>query len=133
FNNRQGVPKAPLRYNQLGGAVGGPIRRNRTFWFFNTESVRQNVPRTAFYTAPTELQRQGDFSQSFDRNNALMVIYDPFSTRQNGTANVRDPFVGNRIPATRLDPVAVRVMKDFPGPNTAGVQFSGTNNLIANL
>src|SRR5262245_18524342 len=133
FNNRQGVAKAPLRYNQMGGAAGGPLLRSKTFWFFNFESVRQKVPRTAFYTAPTDLQRQGDLSQTFDRNNQLMLIFDPFSTRREGNQNVRTAFPGNRIPAARIDPVAARVMRDFPSPNTAGDAFSGTNNLVANL
>ena len=55
---------------------------------------------------PTELERQGDFSQSFNRDGTLRVIYDPWTSRfgPNGQI-IRDPFPGNRIPANRFDPL----------------------------
>ncbi|MGH9657168.1 MAG: carboxypeptidase regulatory-like domain-containing protein, partial [Bryobacteraceae bacterium] len=80
FNNRQGVKRAPFRYNQFGAAAGGPLVKSKVFWFFNWESFRQRNPATRFFTAPTDLQRQGDFSQTFDRTNRLMEVFDPFST-----------------------------------------------------
>ncbi|MEK7408626.1 MAG: TonB-dependent receptor [Acidobacteriota bacterium] len=134
FNNRAGVKRAPFRYNQFGAAAGGPIVKNKAFWFFNWESVRQRNPATRFFTAPTGLQRQGDLSQTFDRTGRLMEIYDPFSTRPGaGGAFVRDPFPGNRIPANRMDPIARNVMPGFPQPDGPGDPGSGTNNLITNI
>jgi hypothetical protein len=139
FNNRAGVRRAPFRYNQFGAAAGGPVLlpkfdgRNRLFWFFNWESFRQRNPATRFFTAPTDLQRQGDFSQSFDQQARMMEVYDPFSTRQQGNAFVRDVFPGNRVPASRFDPVARTVMQRFPAPNGPGDPRTGTNNLITNI
>jgi len=140
FNNRSGAARPPFRYNQFGAAAGGPVMlpkfngRNRLFWFFNWESFRQRNPATQFWTAPTDLQRQGDFSQTFDRNGQMMAVHDPFSTRQAPSGQfVRDPFANNRIPASRFDPVARNVMPRFPSPNRSGDPFTGTNNLITNL
>jgi hypothetical protein len=133
FSNRQGARRAPFRYNQYGIAGGGPVIRNQVFWYFNWEGVRQRDPATRFFTAPTDLQRQGDFSQTTDRTGRLMEIHDPFSTRPSGTAFVRDPFPGNRIPANRFDPVARNVLPRFPRPNTPGDPGAGTNNLITNI
>src|SRR4030095_11537626 len=75
FLNRQGKPRAPLRYNRYGGAIGGPVwlpeklfgpagydGRNKTFWFFGYEGLRDNFPEPGFATVPTDAQRGGDFS-----------------------------------------------------------------------
>ncbi|MGH9846975.1 MAG: TonB-dependent receptor domain-containing protein, partial [Blastocatellia bacterium] len=132
-------------YNQYGGSVGGPIYlprfgqgdklffrgRNRSFFFFNYEGSREGVPRTYISTVPTALQRQGDFSQTFVRVNnaaAKVVIYDPATTRQVGTAFVRDPFPGNQIPANRINPLAAKLLNLYPLPNAAGDPITGANN-----
>jgi hypothetical protein len=133
FSNRQGARRAPFRYNQYGVAGGGPVIPDKVFWYFNWEGVRQRDPATRFFTAPTDLQRQGDFSQTTDRTNRLMEIYDPFSTRASGSAFVRDPFPGNRIPAARFDAIARNVMPRYPRPNVPGDPGAGTNNLITNI
>jgi hypothetical protein len=75
FLNRQGKPRAPLRYNRYGGAIGGPVwlpkklfgpagydGRNKTFWFFGYEGIRDNFPEPGFATVPTAAERGGDFS-----------------------------------------------------------------------
>jgi len=134
FNNRGGVARAPFRYNQFGGAAGGPAIKNKLFWFFNWESFRQRNPATRFFTAPTDRQRAGDFSQTFDRNGRLVELYDPFSTRAGqGGAFTRDPLPANMVPQSRWDPVARNVLPRFPRPSGAGDPFTGTNNLITNL
>lgn len=133
FNNRAGRARAPFRYSQFGAAAGGPLIPNRVFWFFNWEGIREGRPGTTFYTAPTDLQRQGDFSQTTDQDFRLMTIHDPFSTRTVNSQLVRDPFAGNRIPANRMDPVARNIFQRYPRPNDPGVPGSGANNLILNL
>lgn len=133
FNNKFGVKKTPFRYNQFGAAAGGPIIKNKAFWFFNWEGVRQRTPSTWLRTTPTDLQAQGDFSQSFDRLGKLMEVHDPFSTRQVAGSYIRDAFPGNRIPAARYDPIARNVMTRFPKPNRAGDPFTGANNLYVIL
>ncbi len=134
-------------YNQYGGTVGGPIYlprfgeggklffrgQNRSFFFFNYEGSREGSPRTFVETVPTALQRQGDFSQTFVRVNnaaAKVVIYDPATTRQVGAAFVRDPFLDNKIPANRINPLAAKLLDLYPLPNAAGDPITNANNYL---
>src|SRR5262249_21311496 len=89
FNNLAGINKRPLKQNQFGASVGGPVTlprysgKNRTFFFVNYEGARIRSGTTSTATVPTALMRQGDFS------GLATVIKDPL----NGS-----PFPGNRIP-----------------------------------
>ena len=80
---------------------------------------------------------QGDFSHTFDSNGALKLIYDPSTTRLDPTAPagttryIRDPFPGNRIPASRINPIATNLLKYFPAPNQNGIGLSDTNNYFS--
>jgi Carboxypeptidase regulatory-like domain/TonB dependent receptor len=134
FNNRSGIDKPALRYNQFGAAVGGPIIKNKTFWFFNYEGVESTRPSNTIFTVPSELERRGDFSQTFNAAGQLIRIYDPFSTRPDPAQAgrfIRDQFLGNVIPSNRLDPVAQNIIKTFvPLPNRSGDPNSGTNNHV---
>ena len=89
FANRGGQEKPPFRQTQFGGAIGGPISRNRTFFFADYDGFRQNVGRVFVNTVPTAKMRQGDFSE-------VGTIYDPLTTvvAANGTAT-RQPFASN--------------------------------------
>jgi hypothetical protein len=138
FSNARGIPLGSFRRNQFGASVGGPVvlprlynGRNRTFFHFTYEGLRQSVARTLLTTVPTELQRAGDFSQTRNAAGALVVIYDPQTTGTVGNVLTRQPFLGNRIPADRIDPVAARVMQYFPKPTGPGDPNSGTNNFAA--
>ncbi len=133
FNNRYGVPRSAFRYNQFGVAAGGPIVRNKIFWYFNWEGVRQRTPSSWLRTTPTAAERQGDFSQSFDRSGRLMEIHDPFTTRQIEGRWIRDPFPGNRIPAARFDPISRNIIGRFPQPTGPGDPFTHANNFYAVL
>lgn len=124
--------KAPLRYNVFGGAVGGPVRKNRTFYFVSYEGARRNLGLVRTYTVPTDLQRTGDFSQTTDARGALIPIYDPSTTRTEGGRTLRDPFPGNRIAQARIDPVAARLMEFYPRANRAPDNIAGANNFRAN-
>ena len=124
--NTFAASRAPFRYNQFGGTVGGPILlpklydgRNRSFFFVGYEGYRYINYADQIFTVPTESQRAGDFSSTFAANRSLMTIYDPGSTRPNPSGNgfVRDPFAGNRIPQNRFDTVAQNVMAVVPLPN----------------
>ena len=124
FNNRAGIPRQPFVYNQYGFTVGGPVvlpkiydGRNRTFFFMSWESVK--VRRSRFFngTVPTEAMRRGDFNELRASNGQPIVIYNPFSTRPQGSGYVRDPFPGNVIPASMHDRVAVNASKFIPLPN----------------
>ena len=111
FSNRSGKARAALRYNQFGGAVGGPIIKNRTFSFFAYEGLREGIPTVVTTSVPTALQRAGNFSQTLAGNGQLVTIFDPFSTKPDPNkpgGYIRSAFFGNVIPTSRIDPVAAK-------------------------
>lgn len=123
--------KNPLRYNQYGASVGGPVRHDKTFFFFNWEDYKLRLGSPLIASTPVAAERQGDFSNSLDATGKLIPIYDPATTRANpnGSGFVRDIFPGNRIPTGRLDPVAQKVLEFYPLPNrTPSNAFANTNN-----
>ena len=124
--------KPKLRYNLFGGTIGGPIIKNKTFFFFDYEGSRRRTGYTSTFNVPTLLQRQGDFSGSTNAAGALVPIYDPATTAGVGTAFTRQQFSGNRIPTDRLDPVALKILSYFPLPNRAADNATGANNYRGN-
>jgi hypothetical protein len=120
-------------YKQTGGTLGMPLRRNKIFVFgtFESSRIMEVLPRTM--TLPSELERQGDFSQSFNRDGSLRTIYDPWTSRL-GPNNqiIRDPFPGNRIPKERWDPLASRLVQTLWKPTSAGDDLTGLNNFQYN-
>src|SRR5206468_6996138 len=124
FNNRVGSPKSEFKQNTYGASFGGPFRIpklyngvDRTHYFFNFEGTQIRGNAFARAIVPTELERSGDFSKSFDRSGRPFMIYDPATTRMEGSGFVRSPFPGNVIPAQRFDPVAINALKLYPLPN----------------
>jgi hypothetical protein len=112
YNNHNGIPKQLYRYNTEGIALGGPIKRDKLFWFFSTEHYQQLVPGgTNSYYVPTSLERQGDFSQSINSSGQPLTIFEPGTTT---------PFPGNKIPSTSLDAAMQSVMNLYVQPNVAG-------------
>src|SRR6266478_863936 len=97
---------SPLRRNQFGGSVGGPIRRDKLFWFGGYEGTRQNSGNDYSITVPSAAQRQGDFS-------GLPTIIDPLNGQ---------PFPDNKIPQERIDQVANYFTPFLPLPNS-GTQY----------
>jgi hypothetical protein len=131
YSNRAGRTKGPLVFNQFGATFGGPIRKDRTFFFFNWEKLMQRTVARAFRSVPTTLQRNGDFSQTFNTGGALINVHDPLTTRidPNNPANrLRTVFPGNRIPANRISPVATATNAFYPQPNAVGAPFTNANN-----
>ncbi len=111
--------KPQLRRNQFGGVAGGPIRRDRTFFFADYQGQRQTIGRTVISTVPTLLQRQGVFTEAIAGR--VPVIYDPATTETTGGGTAtRTPFPGNMIPADRVDPVARTLLERYPLPTSAG-------------
>ena len=119
FNNRSGLARNIYRYNVFGFSVGGPIfiphmpffdkTKNKLFFFVAQEYTRNKNPvATQYDQMPTALERQGNFSQSYNTNGALIAITDPTTGH---------PFPGNIIPTNRLDPTGVAMLNFFPVPN----------------
>jgi hypothetical protein len=99
--------------------AGGPIRRDRTFFFADYQGQRQTIGRTVISTVPTLLQRQGVFAEAIAGR--VPAIYDPATTVTTGGGTAtRSPFPGNRIPADRIDPVAQTLLERYPLPTSAG-------------
>jgi len=140
-NDRNGIPIALFQRNVFGGNIGGPVvlpklydGRNRTFFFFNYEGTRQASPDQVLDTVPTLAQRAGDFSQTYDRNGKLDVIYDPLTTRpdpNNPGKFLRDPFPGNVIPPARINAISTNVAKLYPLPNRTGNTAQLVQNYLA--
>jgi hypothetical protein len=116
--------------NNIGAAtLGNPIIKNKLFNFFSFERWWLNTPGTVLTTVPTELEKQGDFSQSLNSKGQLRVIYDPYSTVVDSTGKVtRTPFSGNKIPADRINPLAQKIMSTIWAPNRTPDSLLGTNN-----
>lgn len=107
--------KAPYNSHQFGATLGGPILKNRAFFFGDYQGLRLDQGRTAVLTVPTALMRQGNFSQIRD------VIHDPLTGQ---------PFPGNVIPPGRQNPITRQVLNEiYPLPNAPGL----ANNYVENI
>ncbi len=136
FSNRDGLATPPVHINQFGASVGGPIRRNHAFFFFDYEGIRSTTPTTDVGTVPTAAQRSGDFSQTFAPNGAQIQIFNPFSTIPNPAIPgqyIRTQFPGNIIPATDINPASKGIFSLLPAPNRPGEPITGVNNYIQNV
>jgi hypothetical protein len=122
--------KAPTRSNQWGFTVGGPIIRNRTFFFASHEGWRYRTDFNLRETVPTAAQLGGDFSRTFDNRGQLITIYDPATTAPNplGSGYIRQPFPGNVIPPNRFDAVGAKVVSYYGASNFPGAAFTEANN-----
>ena len=132
FSNRAGSPRPTLRYNQFGGTVGGPIIKKRMFFFFAYEGLRQLTPDVVTTSVPTDLERNGDFSQLTNSAGQLITIYDPYSTvpdPNNPGQYIRTAYPGNNIQG-HIDPVAANLTKYFPEPNQPGNPGTDLNNFF---
>ncbi|MBZ5586620.1 MAG: carboxypeptidase regulatory-like domain-containing protein [Acidobacteriia bacterium] len=128
FNNQTGTPKAKYRYITLGGSISGPVyipgkfnrNKDKLFFFYNVEDWGTKQPQgLRQVTMPTALERTGDFSQTVDLNNKMIVIKDPTN---NGTA-----FTDNKIPANRVIANGQSILNIFPLPNFPNRAISGGN------
>jgi outer membrane receptor protein involved in Fe transport len=121
FAERAGQPKPPFKQNQFGGAIGGPIVTNKTFYFADYDGFHQRLGRVFVNTVPTLKMRQGDFSE------VPGTIYDPLTTVVLPSGAIsRQPFPGNVISQNRWDPVTAKLMNAYPLPTSAAL----ANNLV---
>ena len=150
FQNASGEKQGEFRQNIFGVTAGGPIQKNKTFWFADFEGTRIRQASPQVVTVPTAAERNSGFTNFSDlialqsgtvgtdllgRSYPLGTIFDPATTRtvQAGqmdpttgrvaasTGYVRDPFPGNIVPSSRLDPNAIKLMSLYPAPNGSGL------------
>jgi hypothetical protein len=133
FASRGADPSPDFARNQYGGSLGGPIIRQKLFFFFNYDRTQFDSPLTITTTVPTDLQRQGDFSQTFNPDGSLQQVFNPYSTYTVGSTVFRNPFSGNKIPQNMLDSIALNLMSLYPEPTGLGDPVTGINNYTANL
>ena len=143
FSNRAGQDRPERTYHRFGGTLGGPVYlpklydgRDRTFFFFAYERLKDNQAEPQLFTVPTAAFRNGDFSALLNTPCAGTTticptrIYNPFTAQATGTVT-RTAFTNNVIPTNLLNPVAVAYLNLYPLPNVAG-NSDGTQNYFSN-
>jgi hypothetical protein len=131
FNNRNKVARAAFKRNIFGGTLGGPIIRNKAFFFIDYEGTQQRNSGPATASVAPATWRTGDLSDLLNKSG--IIVRDPLTGSDIAS---RTPFGGNRIPANRiLNPVAVKLFSSpnlYPLPNNAGTGVLGiSSNYIA--
>jgi hypothetical protein len=147
--NQNGGIKSPLRRNQFGFNVSGPVliphlvkNPQNTFFTLSYEGVRETISRASLHTIPTAAQRNGDFSRTVDQAGNPLIIYDLMTTAPNpaydpslpvSTSNLqylRSPFPGNIIPSDRLAPNVQQALSYYPLPNANVGPFFENNYFV---
>jgi len=127
------VKRAPLRWNMFGGTIGGPVMKNKLFFFFDYQGQRFDHPAsTEFFTVFTAKERNGDFSD------IAQQLYNPCPTPTNAPCtqatfvpSSRVPFANNQIPVSMIDPVAQALFNSslYPKPANGNVQNNAFNTV----
>jgi len=128
FGEKAGRPKPNSPYYLGGGALGGPIVRNRTFFWFTTESYHDVQTRNVTTLFPTAAMRRGDFSAVTNSAGQPVTIYNP----RTGL-----PFEGNQIPSSMMSPVAVAMLQYLPSPDidrdNGSTNYTRTSRIKSNF
>lgn len=106
--------KPVANYNNFGGTIGGPIVKNKFFFFYSYDNTKQRSGSFGTYSVPSDQIRTGNFA-------GLTTIYDPTTAGRADFAN-RLAFPGNQIPASRISPIAQKIQSYYPSPNIASQQ-----------
>jgi hypothetical protein len=134
FNNKAGLGNPVTHYNQYGATVGGPLfipkvynGKDKLFWFFAWEGLKDSQPNTTFVSVPTDKEKQGDFSDLLKNGGSSYQLYSPYSGVLNGTVITRSPYAGNVIPVSQISPIGTALLKYYPSPNLAGTNVGFSN------
>ena len=120
FDNAGGVARPSFTQNQFGANVGGPVLKDKLFFFSSYEGFRLRKGNTYVGWVPTSEERSGNFSQPGSvGTGTVLPIYDPMTSTNctSGGPACRTAFGGNMVPASRLDPTAQALLSYFPLPN----------------
>lgn len=128
FNEIRGLETNDQYWRNGGGGVGGPILRNKTFFWFAGEAYRDGQSQNDTIHVPTTAMRNGDFSRLVDSQGRMIPIYDPLTTDANGN---RLPFPGNIIPQNRINPVGRAFVGALPTPTINPDIDNGNSNYPA--
>ena len=126
--------KTPSHAHITGATVGGPIQKDKLFFFGSWEGQYQGTSVQNIFDVPPDALRAGDFSHAFNSDGSLQIIYDPRTGNPDGTG--RTPLPGNKVPG--IDPIAAQLQALFPSPNLAnstGANVGGaaaTRNYVQN-
>ena len=122
FAKQDNLPRPAYHRNTFGATIGGPIKRDRTFFFGDYQGIRESIPQVETSTIPTLAEQRmvetGDFSGLGTQ------IYNPYATTTAAGVTTRAPFAGNVISSNLLDPAAVKLFSLLPAPTNT----SATNN-----
>jgi len=138
-NNRQRVPRPERATHNYGFHTTGPIwipklfdGRNKFFYMVNYDSSPSSSLYASLFTTPLAEMKRGDFSNLLAGDGRPVTIYDPATTRlgPDGRTYIRTPFEGNRIPASRINPVGSKIVSYYPDPTQAGDGPSHVNNFF---
>ena len=135
-NNLQGIRRPAFKVNDFGGALGGPIVKDKLFFYSSYHYLRFNQGQTYLETVPTALERVGNFSQTFQQNSngvpSPAQVFNPFSVTQLGSnLYQRAPFPNAIIP--NPDPAALSIYSFYPMPNRTPDDVYNTNNFTATV
>jgi hypothetical protein len=142
FANKSGAGKASFVQNQFGANLGGPIKKDKIFFFFSYEGFRARQGVLFSETVPTLAELKGDFSGYLNSSGAQIPVYDPltqcgaYNNPACGSATVqRSQFPGNVIPASRINPVAAKFLAfpEYAAPNTPGQLYTNNFNYARNV
>lgn len=157
INNQKGVANPVTHYNQYGVEASGPVvvphlynGRNKLFWLFAWEGLRDSQPATDLATVPTTAERSGDFSallplgcpNGYQNGDSAICsngtpnpyqLYNPYTAYLNGKTIERHPIPNNNLADANIsiDPVAAKLLSYYPAPNVTG-QPDGSDNYISN-
>jgi hypothetical protein len=109
-------------YNYFGATIGGPVRKNKLFFFGDYLRTTDHEAATQLVTLPSALSRTGNLSEGSTK------VYDPATGLQDGTGTGRTPFPGNVIPASRIDPISLKILALVPLPNLPFSAAAPSNN-----
>src|SRR5580698_3071900 len=135
-NNQQGIRRPAFKVNDFGGALGGPILKDKLFFFTSYHYLRFNQGQTYLETVPTALERVGNFSQTFQQNSNGVAspaqLFNPFSVTQLGSnLYQRAQFPNAIIP--NPDPAALLIYSFYPNPNRTPDDVYNTNNFTSTV